>query len=80
MSGKYRCQLERIGAPHWTCGALVLALGLIMMALLADFLISMRTSPSFPRGLLAASAGVSVVGTILLVRGWRTLVSKDLAP
>jgi hypothetical protein len=72
-SARSQCQLERLGAAQWACGALAIALGLLMVSLAAGILIVMKGSSNSPRAVLAAVTGLWLIGAILLLRGWRSI-------
>jgi hypothetical protein len=71
MEHRYRCQLERFGAPPWTCG-----LGLAFLAssiLTYAIVITVTASPLAWANtwFLPLIWTLAIVALVLLYRGWR---------
>ena len=79
MEQRYRCQLERFGAPPWTCR---LALAFLASAILTyAFVITVTTSPPAWANtwFLPLIWTLVIIALVLLFRGWRaTRVRPDL--
>jgi cobalamin biosynthesis protein CobD/CbiB len=68
---QYRCQLERLGAPHWACavGGTILALIIVGSAVIISASLSRR--PGTPSWALPLIWSLGLVGTVLAVRSVR---------
>ena len=65
---RYRCQLERLGAPAWSCGvaSLVGAVGILIGTLYAS--VGLWDSPHRPPWLLPLIWGLGILAISLAVR------------
>ena len=65
---QYRCQLERLGAPRWSCASGGVVLGLIVVIYLGIISVSLWNRPGTPRWALPLLLALGALALALAVR------------
>jgi hypothetical protein len=77
-AGKYRCNLERFGAPPWACRILILVLVLLVAGGSFGVAFFTASSPYVPRWVPLSACVVGSVAIALLFRAWRTTADPGI--
>src|SRR5258708_39985525 len=65
---QYRCQLERLGAPHWACGVGGMILALAIVVYLVLITVSLWGKPGTPGWALPLFWSLGALGLAVAVR------------